>query len=58
MNAWMPKTTVQKIATICIVLAVVDILLGQRTLAMVFAGAGIVVSLASSYLTRKSGKGP
>jgi hypothetical protein len=52
MNAWMPKTTAQKIAAACLVLAVFDIIMGQRTLGMIFAGAGIVISLASGYFRR------
>ena len=53
----MPKATAQRIAIVCLVLAGVDIALGQKTLAMIFAGVAIAISLGAGYLTgRKNGK--
>jgi hypothetical protein len=54
----MPKATAQRIAIVCLVLAGVDIFLGQKTLAMIFAGVAIAISLGAGFLAgRKNGKG-
>jgi hypothetical protein len=54
----MPKATANRIAIVCLILAGVDIVLGQRTLAMVFAGVAIAISLGAGFLAgRKNGKG-
>ena len=55
-----PKAPAQRIAIACLALAVFDAVLGQKTLAMVFAAVAIAISLGSGLLaraTRKSGKG-
>jgi hypothetical protein len=53
-----PKATAQRIAIACLILAGVDIVLGQKTLAMIFAGVAIAVSLGAGFLAgRKNGKG-
>jgi hypothetical protein len=53
----MPRATAQRIAIACLILAGVDILLGQKTLAMVFAGVAIAISLGAGLLAgRKNGK--
>lgn len=54
-----PKATAQRIAIVCLVLAVFDAIAGQRVLAMVLAGVAIVISLAAGFLARgarKNGK--
>lgn len=56
-----PKATLQRIAIACLILAAFDGVMGQKTLAMVFAGVAIVLSLGAGFLARgarKSGKGP
>jgi O-methyltransferase involved in polyketide biosynthesis len=56
----MPKATAQRIAIACLILAVFDGFMGQKTLAMVFAGVAIAVSLGSGLYARamrKNGKG-
>ena len=60
MAGGIPKLTAQRVAIICLILAVFDAIAGQRVLAMVFAGVAIVISLASGFLARaarKNGKG-
>ena len=55
-----PKATAQRIAIVCLILAVFDAIAGQRTLAMVFAAVAIAISLGAGFLargTRNSGKG-
>ncbi len=53
----MPKATAQRIAIICLVLAGVDIVMGQKTLAMIFAGVAIAISLGAGLLAgRKNDK--
>jgi hypothetical protein len=52
-----PKATAQRIAIVCLILAAFDAFSGQRTLAMVFAGIAIAISLAANFLAaRKNGK--
>jgi len=56
----MPKATAQRIAIACLILAVFDVFMGQKTLAMIFAGAAIAISLGAGFLARagrKNGKG-
>jgi hypothetical protein len=56
----MPKATAQRIAIVCLILAVFDAIAGQKTLAMVFAVIAIAISLGSGFLARarrKNGKG-
>jgi hypothetical protein len=56
----MRKVTLQRVSIACLILAGVDIVLGQKTLAMVFAGVAIALSLGAGYLGRdgrKNGKG-
>jgi LPXTG-motif cell wall-anchored protein len=52
----MPKATAQRIAIVCLVLAGVDIALGQKTLAMVFAGAAILVSLGAGLMAGRKNR--
>ena len=56
----MPKATAQRIAIVCLVLAALDVFMGQKTLAMIFAGVAIAISLGAGFLARgarKNGKG-
>jgi hypothetical protein len=55
-----PKATVQRIAIVCLILAAFDAIAGQKTLAMIFAGVAIAISIGANFLargSRKSGKG-
>jgi len=55
-----PKATLQRIAIACLILAAFDGVMGQKTLAMVFAAVAIALSLGAGFLARgarKSGKG-
>ena len=55
----MSKATVQRVSIAFLILAIVDIVIGQKTLGMVFAGLAIALSLGAGYLSRdasKSGK--
>jgi hypothetical protein len=55
----MPKATAQRIAIVCLILAAFDAFSGQRTLAMVFAGVAIAISLVANLRgrgDRKNGK--
>jgi len=64
-NSWpmlppISKGRIQQVSIGFLVLAGVDILIGQKSLAMIFAGVAIALSLGAGYLTRgssKSGKG-
>jgi hypothetical protein len=54
------KGRIQQVSIGFLVLAGIDILIGQKPLAMIFAGVAIALSLGAGYLTRgssKSGKG-
>ena len=54
----MPKATAQRIAIVCLVLAGLDIVLGQKDLAMIFAGIAIALGLGAGLLGgRRNGKG-
>jgi hypothetical protein len=52
----MSKTTIQRVAIGFLVLAGIDIFLGQKPLAMIFAGLAIALSLGAGYLARGSSK--
>jgi hypothetical protein len=52
----MPKATAQKIAIVCLVLAGVDIVLGQKNLAMVFAAVAIAISLGAGILAGRKNR--
>jgi hypothetical protein len=53
-----PKATAQRIAIVCLILAAFDAFSGQRTLAIVFAGIAIAISVAANVIAgRKNGKG-
>lgn len=57
----MRKVTLQRIAIACLILAAYDAFSGQRTLAMVFAGVAIAISLFANFRgrdDRTNGKGP
>jgi hypothetical protein len=59
MAGGVPKITAQRVAIVCLILAVFDAIAGQRMLAMVLAGVAIVISLAAGFLGRagrKNGK--
>jgi hypothetical protein len=56
MAGGIPKATAQRIAIICLILAVVDAIAGQRVLAMVFAGVAIAISVLSAILARDGRK--
>jgi hypothetical protein len=54
------RATLNRIAIAFLILAVVDMLVGQKTLASVCAAIAIVLSLAAPYISgpaNKSGKG-
>lgn len=56
----MPKVTAQRLAIALLVLAALDMLAGQKTLAMIFAALAIAISLGAGFLARsarKNGKG-
>lgn len=56
----MSKKTVGRVSIGFLILAGVDIFIGQRDLAMVFAGVAIALSLGAPFLARlgnKNGKG-
>ena len=51
----MPKVTAQRLAIALLVLAALDMLAGQKTLAMIFAALAIAISLgAASWLVRRA----
>ena len=49
-----PRTTAQRLAIGFLVLAGVDVLMGQKMLATVFAGLAIAISLGAGFLARKA----
>jgi hypothetical protein len=60
-NRWtmlprMSKGTVQRVSIAFLVLAIIDIVIGQKTLGMVFAALAIALSLGAGYLSRDSSK--
>jgi len=55
-----PKATAQRLAIGFLVLAAFDMIVGQKTLAMIFAVLAIAISLGAGVLARgksKTGKG-
>jgi hypothetical protein len=50
------KATLQRVSIAFLVLAIIDIVIGQKTLGMVFAGLAIALSLGAGYLSRDSSK--